>query len=217
VGIIDASASGIIVESSSRRSLMKKRLGPVERLYPMPCPLVVGGDMDDAGVLAVAWINVVSSAPPTVAMGLRESRHTLQLIRSSGSFTVNVPPASLVAAVDFCGLATGHKTADKIASAGLTLAPSAQVAAPLIEQCPFNLECRVTEEVEVGSYRVVLGEIVEAHADESVLVSADSDLVDMDKLDPLVYIAGVREYRRLGDKVGDAFSVGRSLMHSEDE
>jgi len=191
-------------------SEVKKRLGPVERLYPMPCPLVVGGTLEHANALAVAWINIVSSTPPTVAMGLRESRNTLALIRETGTFTVNIPPASLAEAVDFCGIVSGRAT-DKLAQAGLTLLPSSVVTTPIIEECPFNLECRVTEEVEVGSYRVILGEIVEAHADDDVLVSPDGDVVDMDKLDPLVYIAGAREYRRLGAKVADAFSVGKSL------
>lgn len=189
---------------------MKKRLGPVERLYPMPCPLVVGGTIDNADALAVAWINIVSSTPPTIAMGLRESRRTLELIDETGSFTVNVAPASLAAAVDFCGINTGRQV-DKFAATGLTLIPGSLTATPIIEQCPFNLECRVTEKTRAGSYVVVLGEIVEAHADEHVLVDPDGDLVDMDKLDPLVYIAGMREYRRLGEKVADAFSVGNDI------
>ena len=60
---------------------MKKRLGPIDRLYPMPCVLVVGGTLDAADTLAVAWLNIVASTPPTVAMGLRNSRNTLDLIR----------------------------------------------------------------------------------------------------------------------------------------
>ena len=78
---------------------MKKRLGPVERLFPMPCVLVVGGTMDEADTLAVAWINIVSSTPPTIAMGLRKTRRTLELIRATGgTFTVNVPDTKLAAA-----------------------------------------------------------------------------------------------------------------------
>lgn len=188
---------------------MKKMLGPVERLFPMPCPLVVGGTMEHADALAVAWINVVSSTPPTVAMGLRESRATLALIRTSGSFTVNIPTSSMAKLVDFCGLTSG-RIVDKFAVTGLTLAPSRIVEAPLIEQCPFNLECRVTSETVVGSYLVVFGEIVEAHADEDVL-RADNQ-IDIEALDPLVYIAGAREYRRLGEKVADAFDVGKKLQ-----
>lgn len=189
---------------------MKRRLGPVERMFPMPCPLVVGGTMEEADTLAVAWINVVASTPATIAMGLRESRHTLELMRRNGTFTVNIPRAEQAAVVDFCGLNSGAKT-DKFAATGLTLSPGAVVETPIIAECPYNIECRITDEVEVGSYRVMFGEIVEVHADEDILVSPDGDLVDMDALDPLVYIAGAREYRRLGGKVADAFSVGRTL------
>jgi len=194
---------------------MKKRLGPVERLFPMPCALVVGGTIEHADTLAVAWINIVSSTPPTVAMGLRESRHTLELIRRTGTFTVNVPPSSLAAEVDYCGTTPGGKT-DKFAATGLTLTASAVVDAPMIAQCPFNLECRVTEEVVAGSYVVVLGEIVESHADTSVLRDPEGDVVEMSALDPLVYIPGAREYWRLGEKVADAYSVGRKFSASEE-
>ncbi|TLM98476.1 MAG: flavin reductase family protein, partial [Actinobacteria bacterium] len=166
---------------------------------------------EHANVMAVAWINVVSSTPPTVAMGIRESRATLELIRETGTFSVNVATASMADVVDYCGMATG-RNADKIGTSGLTLAPGAVISTPVIEQCPVNLECRVTEEVVVGSYVVILGEIVETHADESVLASPDGGIVDMEKLDPIVYIAGAREYRRLGEKVADAYSVGKPLL-----
>jgi len=188
---------------------MKKRLGAVERLYPMPCALVVGGSIVAADTLAVAWLNVISSTPPTIAMGLRESRRTLELIRATGEFTVNVPDTSMAAAVDFCGTTPG-RSVDKFAAAGLTLAPSSEVATPIIAECPYNIECRVTSEVPVGSYVVVLGEIVETHAEERVLRQG-TDLVEVDALDPLVYCAGVREYRAIGPKVADAYAVGRQI------
>lgn len=189
---------------------MKKKIGPVERLFPMPCPLVVGGSLEEADALAVAWVNVIASTPPTIAMGLRESRHTLELLRKTQSFTVNIPRASQAAIVDFCGLASGRNV-DKFARCGLTLEASSMVQAPIITELPYNIECRVTREVEVGSYCLVLGEIVEVHADEDVLAAPGSDLVDIDRLDPLVYIAGVREYRRVGEKVADAFAIGKSF------
>lgn len=194
---------------------MKKRLGPLERLYPMPCVLVVGGTMDLADTLAVAWINVVASTPPTIAMGLRKTRRTLELIRETGDFTVNVPDTGLVAAVDYCGIASGRAT-NKFADAGLTLCASALVTAPLIAQCPYNLECRVTSETEVGEYVIVFGEIVETHAEERVL-RAGTGIIEMDALDPLSYIAGAREYRAIGPKVADAYSVGKALRPSADD
>jgi len=191
---------------------MKKTLGSIERIYPMPCVLVVGGTVDNADTLAVAWLNVISSTPPTVAMGLRRTRHTLELIRASGEFTINVPDTSMAAAVDYCGTVSG-RTVDKFTDAGLTLVPSSVIATPIIEECPFNLECRVTQEVLVGEYVVVFGEIVESHAKEH-LVRPGTNIVEIDALDPLIYVAGSREYRAIGPKVADAYSVGKQVKES---
>jgi flavin reductase (DIM6/NTAB) family NADH-FMN oxidoreductase RutF len=194
---------------------MKKRLGPLERLFPMPCVLVVGGTMDEADTLAVAWINVVSSTPPTIAMGLRNTRRTLELIRSTGgSFTVNIPSTELAPQVDYCGI-VGGRTADKFAATGLTLVPALQVSAPIIAECPYNIECRTTHEVEVGDYVIVFGEIVEVQAEENILREGSDNIVEMDYLDPLVYIAGAREYRGLGPKLHDAYRIGNAFRKGE--
>lgn len=186
---------------------MKKRLGPTDRIYPMPCPLVLGGTLDSCDALAVAWIGIASGRPPSLAMALRKTRRTLELIRETGEFTVNIPRASQADVVDYFGIASGRDT-DKFDDTGWTLQPSALVSAPLIAECPYNLECRVTHEVDIGDYALVIGEILESHAEESVL-AASGDRVDVSALDPLVYIAGSREYRRLGEKVADAFSAGK--------
>lgn len=192
---------------------MKRRLGPSANLYPMPCPLVVGGTLGHAGALPVAWIGIGSGTPPSVAMAVRGSRNTLSLVRENGSFTVNVPRAGDAATVDYFGLVSGRDR-DKFADTGWTLEPAAVVEAPLVAECPYALECRVTREVDAGEYVLVVGEIVETHADESVL--GEDGKVDVAALDPLVYIPGAREYRRLGEKVADAFAAGRALAPPED-
>ncbi len=189
---------------------MKKSLGPSDRLYPMPCPLVLGGTMEHADALAVAWIAIGGATPPTIVMALRQSRRTLELIRETGEFTVNIPRAADAAVVDYFGIVSGHDH-DKFAETGWTLEPASAVSAPLVAECPYNLECRVLTEVDQGgSHVLVIGEVVESHAEESILDESGSK-VDVEKLDPLIYIAGSREYRRLGDKVADAFSAGKSV------
>jgi flavin reductase (DIM6/NTAB) family NADH-FMN oxidoreductase RutF len=193
---------------------VKKRLGPSERLYPMPCPIVVGGTLDSADGLAVAWINVIASTPPSLVMGLRRTRHTLELIRATGEFTVNLAPTSLAAEVDYFGLVSG-RACDKFADTGLTLEPASVVSTPLIAECPYNLECRVTSETMLGEYAVIVGEIVETHAEESIL-DATGEKVDVTALDPLVYIPGSREYRGLTPKIADAFSLGRKFAPEKD-
>ena len=194
---------------------MKKRLGPSERLFPMPCPLVVSGTLEKANVFAAAWINVVSSTPPTVALGVRKTRHTLEYINQTGDFSVNIAPTRLTAQVDYCGLATGRNE-DKWAGSGLHMQDADSISSPLVAECPYNLECVIRERIEVGDYVVILAEIVESHADESIL-SEDGKTVDIEALDPVVYIAGSRQYRGLGPKVADAFKVGKSLMEERSE
>jgi flavin reductase (DIM6/NTAB) family NADH-FMN oxidoreductase RutF len=191
---------------------MKRRLGPTERLYPMPTPLVVGGTGDRISVMTVAWIAIAGSTPSSIVMAVRSTRHTLALIRESGEFTVNVAPVALAEAVDYCGIVSGRNT-DKFADTGLTPVPGAVVATPVIEECPLNLECRVMQEVPNGEYVLVIGEIVETQADEAIL--DDDGLIAVDALDPIVYIPSTREYRGLTPKVADAFRIGRAVTGGE--
>lgn len=188
---------------------MKKQLGAKPWLYPMPTPLVAAAHEGERGVFTVAWIGIGSGTPATVAMAVRATRNTLRLIEKSGEFTVNVPCVGQEAIVDFCGIVSGRDT-DKFAAAGITPTPGTVVSAPLVEECPFNLECRLTGVHDMGEYRLVLGEILETHADEEILDEAGTG-VDVGKLDPLVYVPGSREYRGLTAKVADAYSVGVPL------
>ncbi|GAB4277758.1 MAG: flavin reductase family protein [Coriobacteriia bacterium] len=190
---------------------MKKRLGPQTRLYPMPVPLICSGTGDEANLMTVAWVTIAGTKPPAVAMVVGRRHRTLELMRECGEFTVNFASASYAMEVDYCGLAKGRDV-DKWEATGLTKAPSAVVSPPIVAECPYNLECRVMQEIDLptGSLLVV-GEILEAHADEDVLAESGED-VSVEAMDPLCYVTGVREYWRLGEKVGDAYSIGKSLM-----
>lgn len=141
---------------------------------------------------------------------MRANRRTLELVREHGEFTVNVAPASLAAEVDYCGLVSGRDR-DKFRDTCLTPIAAAVLSTPIIAECPYNVECRVSGEVQLGEYVLVLGEIVETHCDEDKLQAADPRKPDMELVDPLAYCAGVRVYHRLGDKVGDGYVVGRSI------
>ena len=190
----------------------KRLLGPLERLFPMPCVLIASGSLDNPGILAAAWINVVASTPPTLVVGLRETRNTLANIEQTGCFSVNIPSTSLVEEVDFLGMASGNSGLNKLQAAQLSASAGQQTGTPLINECLYNLECVVSETQVVGSYHVITAEIVETYADESILIDEESTVVSMEALDPLIYIAGNREYRALGSKVADAYDIGKSLI-----
>jgi len=188
---------------------MKRRLSAKPWIFPMPAVLIAAEHEGSRGLITGAWIGIVSGTPATVGMAVRKTRHTLELIEKSGAFTVNVPRVGMEAPVDFCGIVSGRDT-DKFAAAGFTAVPGSVVDAPLVAECPFNVECRVVGIQEMGEYRLVMGEIVETHADEDIL-SEDGKTVDVGALDPLVYIPGAREYRGLTAKIADAYDVGVPL------
>lgn len=190
----------------------KRSLGPLERLFPMPCVLIASGPADNPGILTAAWINVVASTPPSLVVGLRETRNTLVHIEQTGSFSVNIPSTTLVEEVDFIGMASGNSGLNKLTAAALHATPGNCTGAPLIDECLYNLECVVSATNVVGSYHVLTAEIVATYADESILLSDEGDTVSMEALDPLMYIAGNREYRAVGAKVASAYDIGKSLM-----
>lgn len=190
---------------------MKRRLGPRELLYPMPAVFVVSAADGEVDVMAVAWIAIAGAKPPSVMMSIRSTRKTLEMIENSGEFTVNTPRADMAAQLDFTGIVSGRTVPDKLREVGLTAVPGAVVSAPIIAECPHNLECRVARMLEHGDHTIVIGEIVETHIDEAVLdESGEKPLAD--RIDPLVYVPTVREYRRLGEKIADAYAVGKRFI-----
>jgi len=179
---------------------MKKQLGASDTFFPVPATLVVSGSGNEANIITVVWSGIVSSTPPTIGISLYKERYSLELIRKTGEFTVNIASADLVKETDYCGIISGRKT-NKFSDTGLTPLPGAVVKSPIIEQCPYNMECKV------------VGEIVETHIDEDKIVeNKEKNKIEISKVNPLTYCAGIREYWQLGDKVGDAFNVGKQLI-----
>ncbi len=170
---------------------------PGTALYPVPAVLVTC--VDRAGkpnIITLAWVGTVCSAPPMVGIGVRPSRYSHDLIRDGGEFVVNIPSASIVEAVDYCGHVSGADV-DKFAVTGLTPLPASKVRPPLIAECPVNLECRVTQSLTLGAHTLFLGEIVAVHLDETVL---DDGSLDVRLAQPIAFANG--EYWTLGDRLG---------------
>ncbi len=188
----------------------KKQLGPCVTFFPQPTTLVstVGAD-GSFDLMTASWAGILSKTPPTMGVSLNKGRRTYELIRETGCFVVNMVPASLAVEADFCGLKSGRDF-DKVKETGLTLSPATHVAAPLIVECPLNIECRYTGELELGDYRVVLGEILEIHA--AAKAFGEDGSMDTRQFDPLVYLGGIRQYWGLGEKVADAYRDGLSLV-----
>jgi flavin reductase (DIM6/NTAB) family NADH-FMN oxidoreductase RutF len=177
---------------------MKIQRRPSTFLLPVPAALITVAAPEGPGnIITLAWVGTVCSAPPMLSIAVRPSRYSYELLRRSNEFVVNVPRASQVELVDLCGNVSGRDK-DKFSLTGFHPAPAAQVTAPLIEECPVNLECETRHRLSLGAHELFIGEIVAAHFNEDVVNGRGR--LDKSKLDPLAYVDG--EYWRLGEKVG---------------
>jgi flavin reductase (DIM6/NTAB) family NADH-FMN oxidoreductase RutF len=187
----------------------KKTLGPGITFFPQPATWVVSVDSEGViDIMTASWVSVVSKTPPTLAISLHHGRQSYANIQQSGAFTVNVIPTSQVVAGDFCGLVSGRNI-DKLAATDLTPVAALHVVSPILAESPLNLECRVTSKVAMGDYRLLLAEILEIHV---AAAACREQGYDAAVIDPLVYLGGIREYWRLGEKAGTAYSIGKALL-----
>jgi len=175
-------------------------------LLPVPVLLLsTSGSGGAVNVLTVSWVGVACGTPPMVSVAIRQERYSYLLIRESGEFVLNVPPAALLRAVDFCGSVSGAEV-DKCAQAHLTPMPGVKVQAPMIQECPLNLECVVRHSVVLGSHVLFLAEVVAVHADEEVI---QDGAVVAGRIGPLAYDPFGGDYWSLKEVVArQGFSEG---------
>jgi flavin reductase (DIM6/NTAB) family NADH-FMN oxidoreductase RutF len=169
---------------------------PSASIYPTPVALVTCVDENGKpNIITLAAVGILCGNPPQVGISIRPSRYSNKLIRGSREFVVNLPTIAIVKETDYCGLVTGRNK-DKFAETKLTPVKATKVRAPLIKECPVNLECRVKDVLSLGSHDFFIGEVVCMHADEEVLDS--SGKVDFKKLNAFTWNPISEEYHSLG-------------------
>jgi flavin reductase (DIM6/NTAB) family NADH-FMN oxidoreductase RutF len=179
--------------------MTKKQLGPTTNLFPMPAVLVaVKTGEQSANILTIAWCGVVAGSPPMIALDIGQNHYSTPFIEREGCFTVNVPRSAQVAGVDYCGMVSGRHDPDKPATCGWTMTPAVKISAPLIAECPLNLECRVVKKVEAGKGAFYLAEILETHVDEEAVTPANK--LKPSVLDPLIFTPDGC-YFKLGERI----------------
>jgi flavin reductase (DIM6/NTAB) family NADH-FMN oxidoreductase RutF len=185
--------------------MTKKALGPQPLLWAHPTVLVgamVEGKPDFA---AVAWTGVAASKPPAVTIALQHHRYSLKGIRKNYTFSINIPSADIVKETDYCGLISGSKT-DKVADCKFKIFYGKLPTAPLIEQCPINLECEVVQFIDMGSHLLIIGTVTEVYATEEYLTDGKPDVL---KIKPFTFFPP--HYRAIGVPIADTFKSGREI------
>lgn len=178
-----------------------------KKTWLFPCPVLIIATYGQDGTvdaMNAAWGGIYDTNQ--VMLCLSDDHKTTENIRRTQAFTVSFADAEHVVQADYLGIVSANDVPDKFARAHLHAIASNHVAAPLIEEFPIALECRLNKFNEDG---IVVGDIVNVSVDSKVLDAAGN--VDLSKAGVIAYNSAQHDYRVLGAKVGNAFSDGKQI------
>ena len=188
---------------------MKKNLGVVPAVYPMPVLMVAAYDENGkVNVMNAAWGMIC--ATDKIALFIDEDHKTTQNLLKSKAFTVSLADKDHMDVADFFGIATGNKMDDKFERTGYTAVKSEFVNAPVIDEFPVVMECELAEVVTSETFYCIVGKIINTAAEEAVL--SDKGKFDPAKLNALIFDQFQSGYYVSGEKVGRAWNAGAGLM-----
>ena len=180
--------------------MMKKHTWkPGNMIYPLPAVLVsCGNTPEEYNLFTVAWTGTLCTNPPLCYISVRPERYSHGIIERTKEFVINLTTRDLAFATDWCGVKSGRDY-KKFEEMGLTPARASVVNAPIVEEAPVAIECRVREIVPLGSHDMFVAEVVNVLADDRYL-DPETGVFDLAKAEPLVYLHG--GYYGLGEKIG---------------
>ena len=168
-------------------------------IYPLPAVLVsCGCEPSEYNVLTVAWVGTLCTNPPMCYISVRPERYSYPIIQKNGEFVINLTTKDMAYATDWCGVRSG-KDYNKFEEMKLTPGKAEVVKAPIIEESPVSIECRVKEIIPLGSHHVFIADVVNVQADEAYIDPATGRFC-LERAEPIVYSHG--EYFALGDALG---------------
>lgn len=178
---------------------MKHNWKPGTMIYPLPAVLVsCGNSPEEYNLFTVAWTGTICTNPPMCYISVRPERHSYPILCKNMEFVINLTTEEMAFATDWCGVRSG-KDYNKFEEMKLTPGKAAVVNAPVIEEAPVCIECRVKEIVPLGSHDMFVAEVVNVQADDRYL-NPETGKFELDQANPLVYVHG--EYFGLGQKIG---------------
>ena len=149
--------------------MAKELWKPGNMLYPLPVVMVSMADKNGkTNIITIAWAGTVCTNPPMVSISVRPERYSYPILKETGEFVINLTTKELAFATDYCGVKSGRDV-DKFKEMKLTPLKAKEVKAPLIQESPVNLECRVREILPLGSHHMFLADVAAVHADEKYM------------------------------------------------
>ncbi len=178
---------------------MKQDWKPGTMIYPLPAALVTCGNCEEEyNIITVAWVGTICTNPPMCYISVRPERHSYPILKKNMEFVINLTTKNMAFATDWCGVRSG-KDYNKFQEMKLTPGKAAMVQAPLIEESPLCIECRVKEIVALGSHHMFIADVVNVKADDKYL-NSETGKFELAQSNLLVYAHG--GYYELGEKIG---------------
>ena len=188
--------------------MAKIAIGARVILYPLPTVLVGANVEGKPNFSTYAWCGIVNSRPPMLSVAFQHHRYTLKGVKQNGTFSVNIPSVKLVKETDYCGLVSGRQT-DKVIDCKFNIFYGKLMNAPMIRECPVNLECNVLHTLNLGSHEMVIGQIEEVYATDSCLTNGEPDVT---KVKPFLWVLRpTDQYWEFGKPIGAAHNLGREI------
>jgi flavin reductase (DIM6/NTAB) family NADH-FMN oxidoreductase RutF len=183
---------------------MKKSIETENCLYPS-LTIIVGTEINDkANYITMAWVGVFGLK--TIAMAMNKNHYSNQGIKTNKTFSVNIPSAEMMEITDYLGIVSGKKI-DK--SRLFTNFYGVLKNAPMIQECPVNMECELTEIINQGSHEIFVGKIINTYCEDQYLTN---EKVDLSKVNPLLFSFHDLGYWTLGKKIGKPWEIGKNYI-----
>lgn len=177
---------------------MRQDWKPGTMIYPLPAVLVsCGSDKSEYNIFTVAWVGTICSDPPMCYISVRPQRNSYSIIKKNMEYVINLTTKEMAFPTDWCGVRSGRDY-NKFKEMNLTPGECSIIKAPLIEESPLCIECRVKEVLSLGSHDMFISDVVNIRVDDKYLL--DNGKFDLAAANPLVYVHGA--YFDLGNQIG---------------
>jgi flavin reductase (DIM6/NTAB) family NADH-FMN oxidoreductase RutF len=141
---------------------------PGTMLYPLPAVMVTCGTIESPNVMTAAWTGIVCSEPPMTYVSIRRERYSYEIIKESGEYVINLTTEKLARIADYCGVKSGRDE-QKFEKTAITAVPAVKINAPLIDESPVNIECRLEKILPLGSHDMFLAKIVAVNVRKNLI------------------------------------------------
>jgi flavin reductase (DIM6/NTAB) family NADH-FMN oxidoreductase RutF len=173
---------------------------------PMPMSILGVKVSGKENYMAVGWITRANANPPMIAMGIGRSHYTVKGIVENKEFSVNFPGENLLIATDYIGICSGANT-DK--SQIFTPIFGELKKAPMIQESPLSISCKLVNIIELPTNSIIIGEIAEVFCDKEFY---DGKTIKYKEMKAFFLTMPDNKYWSFGNEIGKAWSDGKKYQ-----